>query len=527
MANFFIISEGGDGLGLAIRLKAEGHNVAIQIKDSRLEERGENLVEKDTLQAFNPVIIADCTGSGYLLDTYRSSGLYTFGGSQIADKLESDRSFASQAFRESGIQEPDSQSFKNWEDGEAFASEQKDIRLVFKPEGKWSGNIPSYVSKDLDDLLSYMKQIRSTIGEAEPEFVLQEFIEGICISSEVWYARDHFIFPTNHTLERKQFLCGDLGPSGGCTGNVVWRCDEDDCSLCRQLFRLQGFLKRHAYVGPIDINSVVDKEGNIYALEFTPRLGYDAFPTLLYGLYDGNFGDFIEDCAKGRGPDTMPLRSGFSAGVRISTPPWPSEDFKSKANLPIRGLRGDFDEKFYFYEVSRREAKLTTSGGVGIIGVVVEHGDSIGEAFAKAYEVCSEIKIQDSQYRNDLTEAFLKDYRSLNKAFTGDEGGWIGVDLDGTLAEYSDYKREIGDPIPKMIQRVRGWINNGKEVRILTARGSTEPHKYEQLIKAYEWVKEHIGYPLEVTDKKDPLMIRLYDDRVRQVEEGTGELVKS
>lgn len=417
MSNFFIISEGGDGLGLAIRLKEEGHRVAIQIKDSRLEERGENLVEKDTLQGYNPIIIADCTGSGSILDAYRDAGGYTFGGSQVADRLEGDRSFASKVFSEAGIQEPDSESFTSWEDGEAFAAQQADKRLVFKPEGKWSGNLPSYVSRDLDDLLNYMKQIRSTIGEAEPEFVLQEYIDGTCISSEAWYAKDHFILPTNHTLERKQFMCGDIGPSGGCTGNVVWRCEEGDCPLCRNLERLSSFLEENAYCGCIDINFVISKEGEAYALEFTPRFGYDAFPTLLYGLFDENFGNFIESCAKGRGPYTMPLRPGFAAGVRVSEPPWPSEDYKSKANLSIRGLRRDNLEKFYVYEVSSRENSLVTSGGVGIIGVAIGYSEnSIEEAFEDAYKVCREIQLQDKQYRTDLSDVFKSDLRKLKRS---------------------------------------------------------------------------------------------------------------
>lgn len=418
MANFYIISEGGDGLGLAVRLKEEGHKVAINILDAKFEDRGENLVTKDTLPGFNPILVADCTGSGAILDAYREVGGYTFGGSQVADRLEMDRSFASQIFKEAGIQEPDSQSFSSWEDGEAFASQQQDVRLVFKPEGKWSGNLPSYVSKDTEDLLDYMKKAKNIIGDAEPKYVLQEFIEGTCISSEAWYARDHFILPCNHTLERKQFLCGDLGPSGGCTGNVVWRCDEEDCPLCRNLEKLSDILIRHAYCGCIDINSVVSKEGNIYALEFTPRFGYDAFPTLLYSLYDGDFGAFIEACSKGRGPEYMPLRPGYAAGVRISNPPWPTEDYKSKKGLSINGLRGDSFESFYPYEISSVEGRLTTSGGIGIIGVAVGYESSIEGAFEEAYKVADKIQLQDKQYRNDLSEAFKSDMRKISRALT-------------------------------------------------------------------------------------------------------------
>src|ERR1700679_584656 len=117
---FFILSEGGDGLGLALRLQAEGHKVSMYIRDPELETRGENLVEKSRSPSFNPVILADCTGSGSILDTYRDASIPVFGGSQLADRLESDRKFASGVFKSCKIKEPRSQEFNNWEEAKAF-----------------------------------------------------------------------------------------------------------------------------------------------------------------------------------------------------------------------------------------------------------------------------------------------------------------------------------------------------------------------------------------------------------------------
>ncbi len=50
--------------------------------------------------------------------------------------------------------------------------------------------------------------------------------------------------------------------------------------------------------------------------------------------------------------------------------------------------------------------------------------------------------------------------------------GWIGVDLDGTLAHYDGWAgpESIGEPIPLMMARVREWLALGREVRIFTAR---------------------------------------------------------
>ena len=50
------------------------------------------------------------------------------------------------------------------------------------------------------------------------------------------------------------------------------------------------------------------------------------------------------------------------------------------------------------------------------------------------------------------------------------QSGWIGVDLDGTLAKYGIWDGSIGEPIPLMVERVKIWIALGVEVKIFTAR---------------------------------------------------------
>ena len=44
--------------------------------------------------------------------------------------------------------------------------------------------------------------------------------------------------------------------------------------------------------------------------------------------------------------------------------------------------------------------------------------------------------------------------------------GWIGVDLDGTLAHDTGWHGpdQIGPPIPEMLERVRNWLNDGRRV---------------------------------------------------------------
>jgi hypothetical protein len=100
---------------------------------------------------------------------------------------------------------------------------------------------------------------------------------------------------------------------------------------------------------------------------------------------------------------------------------------------------------------------------------------------------------------------------------------WIGVDLDGTLAEYNDWIgiEHIGKPIPLMVERVKDWIAEGKQVKIFTAR-VTHGHQAVQYI--HEWLIAQ-GLPaLDVTNVKDFDMVELWDDRCVGVITNTGML---
>lgn len=106
-------------------------------------------------------------------------------------------------------------------------------------------------------------------------------------------------------------------------------------------------------------------------------------------------------------------------------------------------------------------------------------------------------------------------------------GGWIGVDLDGTLAHYEGWNEgKIGAPIPKMLERVKRWLAEGKQVKIFTARVNgwhDQIRTQEALI--HEWCLLHLGQAIPITHCKDPAMIELWDDRAVQVEPNTGRRV--
>lgn len=124
---------------------------------------------------------------------------------------------------------------------------------------------------------------------------------------------------------------------------------------------------------------------------------------------------------------------------------------------------------------------------------------------------------------------------------------WIGVDLDGTLAEYHGFKgpEHIGPPVPAMLERVKRWLGEGRDVRIFTARvdGGTvalsmgeqagELFREVEKVRGYieTWCQAHLGRVLPVTCVKDFGMVELWDARCVQVVPNEGralrELVES
>lgn len=106
--------------------------------------------------------------------------------------------------------------------------------------------------------------------------------------------------------------------------------------------------------------------------------------------------------------------------------------------------------------------------------------------------------------------------------------GWIGVDLDGTLAFYDEWRgpEHVGAPIMPMVERVRAWLTEGRAVKIFTARIACSLEQQIPVREAiYKFCREQFGTTLPITCSKDFAMIELWDDRCVQVIPNTGRTI--
>lgn len=99
---------------------------------------------------------------------------------------------------------------------------------------------------------------------------------------------------------------------------------------------------------------------------------------------------------------------------------------------------------------------------------------------------------------------------------------WIGVEFDGTLASDTGGKdaTRVGRPIGEMVHRVKGWLREGKEVRIVSPR--VRKLHGSLMLRVFCW--EAFGRDLPITDRIDDEMAELWGSRCITVIPGTGQI---
>jgi phosphoribosylamine--glycine ligase len=442
-----MVSVCGEGSHLLKMIADEGNDCRLYIREPGYQDVFDGILKKT--KKIDPkkdeVVIFDFTGFGKLADKLKKSGVPIVGASSFADKLEQDRQFGFDVMEEAGITVPLTAEFEKFDEVEDFLDEncEKDDgserRFVFKPSGIALPCHLTYCSSDRGDLEEYLKYVEANYAKDIDSFILQEFVEGVVVSSELWCDGTKFLRPGNHTLEVKAFMDGNHGPATGCAGNILWAEDGPCRIISNGVAKVEAACVEAGHVGAIDLNAVVNEEG-VFALEWTPRMGFDASPTQLF-LFNKSIGQFYSDIARGQASE-VPMNDKFAAGVRLSCPPYPLEPEKPEhvqlvrpnVGIPIRGLTEANAGALYFYEVMEQDGALVHSSGTGLIACAMGVADNPWHAFCKPYEILDELKIPEKQYRTDLRNVLCNMYEEVKQQDSlslGSLHGEIGEEVSG------------------------------------------------------------------------------------------------
>lgn len=395
---FRLISKHADGIGLLYRLWQEGHDVSFWVQEKKAKPTYENILPQ--VQSYSEglkksdIVFFDMVGLGFIADRLKKK-VAVYGGGRINDKLELDRAFGMQVAQAARIKVPQYETFTSWDKAIDFVKKNKKT-WVFKPQDNKSPCF-TYVSEgpdDMIDMLGYFKGLWPKM-----EFVLQEKVEGVEVSTEAWYVNGELVPNSiNSTIETKRFMDGDKGPNCGCMTSVVWFYKGKPKIYFQTLGKLEKFLKRKRYSGPLDINCIVTKDGP-YFLELTTRFGYNAVYAALNQLPE--FGNFLADLAHGRIPKIKPSQN-YSAAIRISIPPYPQDiDASKSAGRPIKGIDSLKD---VFLLDAKYTDRIVTAGVDGAICEVTANAADLKTLEKEVYRKVNKIKIPDKQFRSDGIE---------------------------------------------------------------------------------------------------------------------------
>ncbi len=395
-------------MGIAHQLVKEGHSVKVWIQKPDYKWTGKGIVER--VASFRPhisgsqLIVGDMVGFGRHRNLFDRLNKPVIGVDPFCDAAELDRQKGLQLFKETGIKIPKSWSFPSIETARLGKWPKENV--VLKP----SGNIDTaktFICKDEESVDYALEQY-----DKEQAIIIQEFVEGVEVSTEGWFNGRDWITPFNHTFEEKKFLVGDLGPNTGCMGNVVMATKGNKITEAT-LGRLTTILRKAGIVGPIDVNCIINESG-IYVIEPTCRFGYDAVEALIEGLQEST-ADLLFETALGTKKE-MKITKDYMIAVRLSIPPWPLADTNgAKPGKPVLGVNQHNLPHLFLTDVHFDDKMYLASMGDGVVLKATARGRTVREAQRRVYRTLENLQVQDKQYRIDIGDRVDKDLARLRE----------------------------------------------------------------------------------------------------------------
>ena len=416
----FLFSKYGDAICLAIKATTMGHPATVYIKDAKSQSIGDGLVKKtkdwEREAKSADLILFDHVGFGNVAEDLRKQGKVVLGGCRLADALELNRTFAQNTLKIAGINTPlTSPALRTVANAREWINKNKKVKAwVYKPMGSQETGT-TYVSEGIDDLLGYIPVLQKRTKDSP--FILQERVDGIEVSHEGWFNGKTYC-QSNITFEEKRFMDGGRGRNVGCMGNIIYNLFSKNKLHKKTLGKMVSILRKDDFRGPIDINTIVT-ENEVYALEFTPRLGYDAVQALLEGFQEDWLNWFLH-IAQGA-TITPKTTNQFLIAIRLATSPYPEavSAKNSPEDIPVVGLNKDNLKHIWLSDVKKDKIGVTCAGADGVMAVVSARGTTIKECRNRAYRTIDSITIPDKTYRIDIGNRVPKELANLKK------WGWL------------------------------------------------------------------------------------------------------
>lgn len=410
-----VIDEKGNALDWCMRCLRAGHQVQWFIRETEKTKwigRGLVPITRDWHDWIRWADLVLCTDNvKYLkeLEGWRARGARIVGGTVDSAAWELDRTGGMKVFKRHGIPVPPYREFSNYDDALAYVK-REGRAFVSKPCGDEPDKSLSYVAKTPADLV-YMLERWKRAKRHKGSFILQEKVEGCEMAVGGWFGPGGFDQGWCENWEFKKLMVGDLGVATGEQGTVL-RYVKQSKLAAKVLAPLAGELEKLRYVGYVDVNTIIDKEGTPWPLEFTMRLGWPTW-NIQQPLHEGDPAEWLADLVDGRDSRSKRLNE-LSVGVVLSIPDYPYSHITRKevVGVPVYGLQPS-DPMVSPCEMMQGEAPQDKGGRVVTAPCLVTAGDyvlvamgtgeTVREARTRTYRKLDKLRVPNSpMWRTDI-----------------------------------------------------------------------------------------------------------------------------
>ncbi len=404
---------------IAWQVLKEGHEAKYFIEDPAEKEVADGFVPKVTdwekeVSWADIIVFDDVLGHGKKAAKLRKEGKLVIGGTAYTDKLEDDRQFGQEELKRHDIGTMPSWNFNNFDDAMEFVK-LNPSRYVIKPSGEVQ-NIKNMLfvgeQEDGHDVIQVLEAYKKAWKKAMI-FQLQKRVVGVEVAVGAFFNGHEFVYPINVNFEHKKLFPGNIGPSTGEMGTLMF------WSGPNRLFnatikKMEETLRAEHYVGYFDLNCIVNTNG-IYPLEFTARFGYPTISIQQEGI-TSPIGEFLYDLATGE-LKNFKTKSGFQIGVRIVVPPFPYDDrnmFEIHSKDAVVLFKKPNMEGIHIEDVKMVDDEWLITGDTGVILIVVGIGSTMREAKKNVYKKIDNILIPNMYYRKDIGDRWSEDSDKLH-----------------------------------------------------------------------------------------------------------------
>ena len=416
--NILVLGNGGREHALAWKIAQDEKVAKVFVAPGNAGSATENKCENVALNILDNTAIIDFAKNNAVdlvivgpeaplvngvVDAGREAGLKISGPTQFAAQLEGSKAFAKHFLKRHNIPTAFYDVFTEVDAAKAFI-EKNGAPIVIKADGLAAGKgvIVAMTNQEafdaIDDMLAGNK-----FGDAGSRVVIEEFLDGEEASFICMIDGDN-ILPMATSQDHKRIFEGDLGPNTGGMGAYspapVVTADVFEKAM-NEVMRptVEGMKKDgHVYTGFLYAGLMIDEQGQPKVIEFNCRFGDPETQPIMMRL-KSSLVDLVEAGLAGNLPAEADWDERKTVGIVLASKGYPET---SSNDDVISGLDTVMTDAKIFHAGTKalENGDIVTAGGRVLCVTAI--GNTIGEAQAKALELCEKVTFDGAQYRKDI-----------------------------------------------------------------------------------------------------------------------------